>query len=44
MVSTALYMTAAESERGVAGALTSIKNASANYLIRDDVLFIAVIL
>jgi len=37
-------MTAAESERGVAGALMSIKNASTNYLITDDVLFVAVIL
>jgi len=41
MVSTALYMNNARSRRNVTGALKIIKNASTNYLIRDDLPFIS---
>jgi len=44
MVSNALYMTAAGLNGRVAGVLMTIKNASANYMMTDNVLFVAVIL
>ena len=43
-MSTALYMTAAGLGRSAVGALMSIKNASANYMMTKNVLFVAVIL